>query len=204
MSITDIQTPPQSIDHTSNGMRLTAEEFDALEEWEPGFRYELIHGVLIVTPPAGPGERSPNDDLGFLLRNFRENHANGFLLDETLPEQEIRIGDNRRRADRAVWVGLGHRPDPLNDVPAIAIEFVSASSRDRHRDYVEKRDEYAQAGIQEYWVIDRFRREMTVFRGTAEVVVAENEIYSTPLLPEFELPLSRLLAAADDYPESVR
>ena len=201
MSITDIQTPPQSIDHTSNGMRLTAEEYDALQDWEEGYRYELIHGVLVVTPPAGPGERSPNDELGFLLRSFRENHPNGHSLDETLPEQEIPIGENRRRADRAVWIGLGRRPDPLNDTPTIAIEFVSASRRDRHRDYVEKRDEYAQAGIQEYWVIDRFRREMTVFRGIAEVVVAENEMYSTPLLPGFELPLSRLLLAADEYGE---
>lgn len=201
MSITDIQTPPQSIDHTANGMRLSAEEFDALENWEEGFRYELIHGVLIVTPPAGPGERIPNDELGYLLRMYRDTSPHGHLLNDTAPEQEIQIGENRRRADRTVWIGLGRRPDPLVDVPTIAIEFVSASGRDRHRDYVEKRDEYAQAGIREYWVIDRFRREMTVFRGTSEVVVAENEIYSTPLLPDFELPLSRLLAAADDYAE---
>ena len=76
MSITDIQTPPQSIDHTSNGMRLTAEEYDALQDWEEGYRYELIHGVLVVTPPAGPGERSPNDKLGYLLLRFQEDHSN--------------------------------------------------------------------------------------------------------------------------------
>jgi len=117
-----------------------------------------------------------------------------------LPEQEIRIGENRRRADRAIWVGHGRTIRPDQDVPTIAVEFVSRSSRDRQRDYVEKRREYAQAGVKEYWVIDRFAREMTVFRGAEETLnVPEGEVYRTPLLPGFELPLDRLLARADQY-----
>ncbi len=34
-----------------NGAHLTPEEFDACDDWEPGYRYELINGVLIVSPP---------------------------------------------------------------------------------------------------------------------------------------------------------
>ncbi|MGH7127951.1 MAG: Uma2 family endonuclease, partial [Planctomycetaceae bacterium] len=79
-----------------------------------------------------------------------------------------------------------------------AIEFVSKRSRDRRRDFIEKRQEFAEVGIEEYWVIDRFRRRMTVFRGmTEEITVAEQDIYRTDLLPGFELPLARLLAIAD-------
>lgn len=203
MSVTDISSPPIRLGPESNGMLLAPQEYDAVDEWDEFYRYELVHGVLIVTPPAGAGERSPNEYLGFLIRLYQETHPQGSVVDDTLPEQEIKTGENRRRADRAIWIGLGRRVSPDSDVPTIAVEFVSRLSRDRHRDYVEKRREYVEAGVQEYWVIDRFRREMTVFRGAdQEVVVAEADIYQTPLLPGFELPLADLLAKADLYESS--
>jgi Uma2 family endonuclease len=72
-----------------------------------------------------------------------------------------------------------------------------------HRDYVEKMHEYRELGIGEYWILDRFRRTLTVCRGTLEVpeqeVVREGEIYRTPLLPGLELPLAELLAVADRW-----
>ena len=66
-------------------------------------------------------------------------------------------------------------------------------------DDTEKRREYAAVGVREYWVIDRFRRTMTVYTGDGEQVVSEQESYSTPLLPGFELPLARLFAVADRW-----
>ena len=83
-------------------------------------------------------------------------------------------------------------------MPSIVVEFVSVGKRNRARDYEAKRDEYLAAGVLEYWVIDRFRRQMTVFRHDgSRAGVAESETFRTPLLPGFELPLSRLLAEAD-------
>ncbi len=72
------------------------------------------------------------------------------------------------------------------------------------RDYVTKKDEYRELGHQaEYWIVDRFSRTMTVHRntpeGATEFVISEGEIYRTPLLPGFELPLSELLEAADAW-----
>ncbi|MGP0069688.1 MAG: Uma2 family endonuclease, partial [Isosphaeraceae bacterium] len=75
--------------------------------------------------------------------------------------------------------------------------------RDWRRDYEEKRREYREAGVVEYWIIDRFQRIMTVYQdrqdGPGEVVVSEHENYRTPLLPGFELPLARLLSGADRW-----
>jgi Uma2 family endonuclease len=71
------------------------------------------------------------------------------------------------------------------------------------RDYEEKRDEYLAAGVKEYWIIDRFRRVMTVYRkgltGPTYEIVTAAETYQTNLLPGFALPLSRLLAKADRW-----
>jgi Uma2 family endonuclease len=81
------------------------------------------------------------------------------------------------------------------------VEFVSRSRRDIRRNYVQKREEYLEAGVQEYWVIDRFRRRMSVFRPGAEPLeLAETETYRPPLMPGFELPLPKLFAAADRFP----
>jgi Uma2 family endonuclease len=183
---------------------MSPEEFDAIpaEAFDDRYRYELIRGVLIVSPYPSIGERDPNEELGYWLRLYRESDPRGKCIDGTVPEQTVPT-TNRRRADRVVWVSLGRVPDPEVDVPAIVIEFVSKSRRDTIRDYLEKRSEYLAAGVREYWVIDRFRRRMTVYAAnpavTTERVVAEGEIYRTELLPGFELPLARLLVVADQW-----
>jgi Uma2 family endonuclease len=190
------------------GILLSPEEFDAVDECDELYNYELVHGVLIVAPPPAVGEREPNDQLGHLLRSYKEQHPQGTALDLTLPEHLIRTPDSRRRADRVIWTGLGRIPNTRQDQPTIASEFVSASKRDFQRDYIDKRDEYLQAGVREYWIIDRFRRRLTVMRGGAdqvtEMVITEQETYTTPLLPGFALPLAQLLAVADAVEQGTR
>jgi len=182
------------------GTLMTPEEFDAVTEYDEDYFYELIHGVLIVTPPPLDAEVDPNDELGRLLRNYQFDHPQGSALNLTLPERNVITPTSRRRADRLIWAGLGRRPNTRQDVPTITIEFVSRARRDRHRDYVEKRQEYLAVGVQEYWIIDRFQRIMTVIRPQSEEVIAETEVYRPTLLPGFELPLSRLLGLADLNP----
>ncbi len=182
------------------GTLMMPEEFDAARDWEEGYAYELINEVLVVTPPAGIEERGPNDLLGQLLRNYRDLHPLGRSLDYTVTEHTIRTGRNRRRADRVIWAGLGRLPDVDRDPPTIAIEFLSPGRRARQRDYDVKRKEYEKAGIVEYWLIDRFLKKMTVFRRkgrkSTETVLGAKDVYTTPLLPGFELPLAKVFAEA--------
>jgi Uma2 family endonuclease len=194
------------LNQASNGMLMTPEEFDAVTDYDDLFVYELIHGVLIVSPVPGETERDPNGELEYLLRHYRATHPRGAIIDKTLSEQYIVLPDSRRRADRVIWLGLGRVPDPRNDVPAIVVEFVSKRKRDRVRDYEEKRREYRAIGVSEYWVIDRFDNTMTVFKKTtpsvAGTVIKADATYRTPLLPGFELPLRQLLNVAADWTKS--
>jgi Uma2 family endonuclease len=188
----------------SAGRLMTTAQFDALRPGQcaRGYRYELINGVLIVSPEPRIEERDPNEELGHLLRTYQETDPRGSVLDVTVSEQTV-PATNRRRADRVIWVGLGRLPDQQKDIPAIIIEFVSEKRSDALRDYEAKRDEYLDAGAEEYWVIDRFRRIMTVYRkglaGPTYDIVTEGQTYQTDLLPGFVLPLSRLLAKADQW-----
>lgn len=185
------------------GIRMTPEEFDAARRSDRRFRYELIEGILVVSRLPSIGQQDPNEELGRLLRNWGEDHPQGSLLNATVSEQYVYLPNSRRRADRLIWCGLGRMPDLMADVPTIAVEFVSKDKRDWLRDFVEKRAEYVAIGIAEYWVIDRFRRTMTVFRpddpGPAEQHVGEAETFATPLLPGFALPLARLFAVGDRW-----
>lgn len=186
------------------GALITPEEFDAAEvDPDDGCRYELVHGVLVVTPMVSESEADANQLLGCLLRTYRKRCGQRPSLDATLPGRYVRTPESCRIVDRVIWAGLGRTPNPRADVPTIVVEFVSKGRRNRHRDYAQKRREYEAVGVREYWVIDRFERILTVFARrvspSGERVVAENEVYSTELLPGFELPLARLLAAADAW-----
>jgi Uma2 family endonuclease len=90
----------------------------------------------------------------------------------------------------------------MKDMPAIVAEFVSKTKRDWRRDLIDKRREYREAGVREYWVIDRFRRQMTVFRGRRTLTFNEGDVYTTDLAPGFELPLAKLFAMAAEWEES--
>lgn len=196
---TVLEPPILGFEHA--GILMTPEEFDAHHEWDDNFRYELIHGVLVVSPPSSSGERGPNELLGYWLRYYKDSHSKGSCMNLTLHEHGVRTKDCYRRADRAIWCGFKRRPNVRRDPPTIVVEFVSEGLRDRRRDFEEKRDEYLEIGVAEYWVIDRFRRQLTVFRNkrgaAGKTIVREQEIYKTPLLPGFELPLADLLKEAD-------
>jgi Uma2 family endonuclease len=123
-------------------------------------------------------------------------------LDATFHEETVVTPTERRRADRVIYAGLGRDPQE-GEVPAVVVEFVSAGKRSLIRDYDQKRDEYLAIGVREYWIIDRFARCLTVYRphgsGSIQQVVREGEVYTTPLLPGFELRLDGLLERADRW-----
>jgi Uma2 family endonuclease len=202
-AITPTEPRRLRVDRRSNGALMTPEEFDAIWDWDRGYRYELIRGVLIVTPIPAEGERDINGELEYRLRLYRDTHPRGKSLDATLGEHTVRT-INRRRPDRVVWAGLGRQPDPRADFPALVIEIVSRRRRDYRRDYEEKRDEYLAAGAQEYVIFNRFDLTATVIRketaGVVEVVLAGSGAYRTPLLPGFELSLSELFRVGNAWP----
>src|SRR6266516_1426349 len=115
----------------SAGILMTPEEFDAIEEYDANYRYELVHGVLVVSPIPLPEETGPNELLGRFLLNYQEEHPQGAVLDGTLPQQYVRTRTSRRLADPLIGPGLGRPANPRRDLPTIAVEFVSAGRRNR-------------------------------------------------------------------------
>jgi Uma2 family endonuclease len=67
----------------------------------------------------------------------------------------------------------------------------------------EKAVEYRDLGVQEYWIIDRFRRVLTVYfwrsARWSKRTLREGDRYATKLLPGFGLPLADLFRVCDRY-----
>lgn len=185
----------------ANGILLSPREFDAAD-FDPGHRYELVHGVLVVSPAPLEEERDPNQELGYQLLLYQRHHPEGSNLDHTLPEHTVLTGSHRRRADRVIWAGLGRKPR-RRETPTIVVEFVSRGRTNLQRDYETKRDEYLAVGVREYWIFDRFDRTLTVWSPgktrPRRRIVKEGQVHRTPLLPGFEVPLDRLLELADAW-----
>lgn len=187
------------LDAGRNGTIMPAEEFDAIEERDSACEDELIRGVAIVNPVPTEGAADPHCELGMLLRARRILNPQGAALEKTLQGRYVRLPDgSRRKADRWIWDRLGRRPHPQQDVPAMIVKCVSERGRDRRRDDEEKKQECLSLGVKGCRLIDRFQRFTTFFRADgSEQKIAENDTFTTSLLPGFELPLARLMALSN-------
>jgi len=68
------------------------------------------------------------------------------------------------------------------------------------RDLVAKRIDYAQAGIEEYWIVDPAEETVTVLSLTGDVYAehgffGRGDVVTSSLLPELALPVSEILDA---------
>jgi len=61
-----------------NGIILTPEEFDAVEDYDENYRYELIHGVLIVSSIPIEATVGSNEMLGHELLDYQQHHPQGY------------------------------------------------------------------------------------------------------------------------------
>ncbi|HEX6048559.1 MAG TPA: Uma2 family endonuclease [Gemmatimonadaceae bacterium] len=140
--------------------RWTLEELHSLPD--DGNKYELVHGELFVTPAPTPYHETILARLSRILEAYVAANGLGYVFH---PRAVIRLGDDTevepdlmvRHAPAevgATWVDV-----PL---PILVVEVASASTR--HRDRVDKRNAYAEAGIAEYWLVDGRDRTVRVVR----------------------------------------
>jgi Uma2 family endonuclease len=87
----------------------------------------------------------------------------------------------------------------------LVMEVVSGDDEDRHRDLVEKRQEYARAGIPEYWIIDPEQEKIIVLllRNKQYVIHGEfskGQVATSHSLPGFTVDVSASLT--EDLPKA--
>ncbi len=169
------------------GLRMTAEEFLALPE--DGNRYELIDGVVCMSPSPSLPHQEIVLEIAGQLRDFLRVHP----LGRVVPDVDIQVAP-----------GLVYRPDLIylcNEkaarcgarvtvIPDVVVEVVSPDSHSF--DHQTKKGDYERAGVSEYWLIDPDRREFTFYRlavGRFASVAPGERTFVSQIIPGFELDL---------------
>lgn len=197
-----IRTTPK-IGPAQHGQPMTLAEFDHAEV-QDGYRYELGHGVIVVSDVPNRRHLAQFTILRRQLAAYDLAHPGSIHTLAGGGECKILVPsfESERHPDLAVYL----TPPPDEEglwsrwVPAIVIEIVSPGSE--QRDYQEKREEYLAFGVREYWIVDADRREVLVLKRSAgrwrRSVIKPPNIYQTRLLPGFELACQPVFQAAEE------
>lgn len=179
----------------SAGLRMTAEEYLQLEE--DRFRYELIDGVICLSPSPTPRHQHVMLRIVTDIHAFLEANAVGYVLfgvDVPL-RQGPNGGDLVYRPD-IVFI-RSEIPKPLPEriaaPPQLVVEIISETSR--AYDSQTKMADYERVGILEYWLIDPLRGAMTFYRleaGRYIEAAAQGDRFQSRAIPGFVLDLSRV------------
>jgi Uma2 family endonuclease len=79
-------------------------------------------------------------------------------------------------------------------VPDLAIEIVSAN--DGFTDLMKKSARYRKCGTAEVWIFDADNRHAHVRSDSRNVILGEDDLFETPLIPGFSIRLGELFDRA--------
>ena len=191
-----IQVGPQ--DH---GRKMPLADFDKVIAQE-GYLYELGNGIIEVSDVPHPSHFAQLQQVRNQLVLYQAEKAGVIHSVTGSNDSKILVGSDQSERHPDISVYLTQPPDSRDIwstwIPAIVVEVVSKSSIDR--DYEVKPGEYLAFGIDEYWIVDGLKMQMTAntrWRGRWKPRVLKSSQKYTPLcLPGFTLDLKRVFAAA--------
>jgi len=177
------------------GLRLTADEF--LQLPDDGYNYELIDGVVMMSPSPTPQHQRITMEIAAQIAIFLRAHPVG----EVLPETDVHLGQGPSGGDlvyrpEVIFVRsdrLSGMADKINAAPDLVVAVVSRGSR--RMDTGTKRADYERFGVGEYWVIDPDRKSMTFWRlsaGRFLEVLPAGDSFTSQAIPGFSLDLARV------------
>ena len=106
---------------------------------------------------------------------------------------DVYVAFGRPKGDRGSYMQWEEEGIPLT----VVFEVLSPGSKNQRRDRELKLKLYAREGVDEYWLIDWSTQTVEVYRRTTgdlqhSATLSGSDELTSPLLPSFGLPLSRL------------
>lgn len=161
-------------------------------------RVEFTDGYIELLPPVTVTHQVI---LAFLYEAFAAwvDSRGGLVL---LPGLRLRVRESKFRAPDLVFLRDRHDAGNQNRFwlgADLVLEVVSPDGEERDR--VEKRADYAEGGISEYWIVDPPRETFTVLTLDGEAYVehgvfAGGETATSVLLPGFAVDVASVFDAA--------
>ena len=129
--------------------------------------YELLHGSIVMSPPAGWPHGNVGARIARILGNCTTQAQLGEVLNSSagyrLPSGDTVEPDVSFISSARLQAGPApQRGKFLQIVPNLVVEILSTPTAVRDR--TEKKTIYENNGVEEYWIVDTDRRTITVFR----------------------------------------
>lgn len=161
---------------------------------------EFVDGTLEFLEMPGWKHQAIAAYLFLRLHAFVTANRSGHVFFAPL---RVRIASEIIREPDVVFLTPERKPVDLTRPPVgadLVIEVISPGARSRERDEVDKRKNYADAGITEYWIVDPENDRITVLGldGLEYTVLGEygpGQTAVSKLLPDFTIPVTEALAA---------
>jgi Uma2 family endonuclease len=129
------------------------------------------------------------------------DHGTGEVLFAPLP---VRLWPAKYREPDLVFISSSRarRGGKFPEGADLVVEVVSEGAPARERDLVRKRDEYAQAGIAEYWIVDPEEHRITVLTLDGQTYRTHGEfgggtVATSILFPDFSVSVDAVFAAGE-------
>ena len=162
---------------------------------------ELSDGSVEVLPMPTPFHQRIVRFLFRMLEAFVIAQGAGEVFFAPLP---IRLWPGNFRDPDLVFFRPGRLTDPHRQPQGadLAMEVVSPEEEDRQRDLTIKREEYARAGILEYWIVDPQERRISVLSLDGQAYRVHGEFgpgttASSLLLSAFAVSVDAVFAAGE-------
>ncbi|TGL57598.1 Uma2 family endonuclease [Leptospira sarikeiensis] len=173
------------------GKALTQEEYNNLPE--DGFKYELIEGVLCLSPSAFFIHGENQSIFVYKLREYLRRNPIARMTMETdsfFPDPKYVL-----RPDISVILNENKNSiqDHIRGVPDLVCEVLSESTRSL--DLGKKADRYLACGVKEYWIIDPNHQMIQVWKNQNNQIWKKESgrIIISDVLPGFYVESSEFL-----------
>lgn len=122
---------------------------------------EFVDGCIEVLPMPSHVHQFISRILFRLFDAWIQAHQDGEMFYGPYP---VRLRPGAFREPDLVYLRRQHVPNPgeVAEGADLAVEIVRPGTENRRRDLETKREEYAQARIGEYWIVDPQSRQITV------------------------------------------
>jgi len=128
---------------------------------DKNYLVELSDRRIIIQDMPGDDHQRVLLNLAIIIHQYVKQNNLGEIRTSPLP---VRLWKNKIREPDIIFMSNEHKDRIQKDswgVPDLAIELISVSNE--HVDRIEKFDEYAQAGIPEYWIVEPIDQTIEVF-----------------------------------------
>lgn len=170
---------------------LTINDFEQLPD-ELAENHELVNGELVDVSGNTPKHIALRDLLNAMLLFHVRDHK----LGRVSSEQEYDFSGNAHGPDISFIVR--EKADLIDDdlrvqrfVPDLAIEIVSRN--DKFAALVTKVQRYRKCGTKEAWIFDIDSRQAFVFSENRRVILDEDGLFESSLIPGFSIRIGDLL-----------